>query len=468
MSRAETPDQAQRRVSGINGDGQHPGSDPRKPAPTGSPSVGWNAEEVVGKLDIFYDSSRTAFWAKNNRDGWIMIRISDVRRWLEQQGFRKIAKKNELASQIDSLLTAIQRCCDIDYADSLAGHRKGVYELGGKRILVKDSPQLIEPVPGPWPLLEGIINRMLGPEQRVYLFGWLKVGVESLYSGRFRVGQALTLAGPKDCGKSLLQNLLTEILGNRSTKPHRYMSGATPFNADLFGCEHLIIEDEEASTDIRARRNFGTKIKEITANVTHSCHAKFRQAISLSPFWRLSISVNNEPENLMILPPIDESLQDKLIILKAERHDMPMPSVTDEEREAFMTALRAELPHFVDFLTKWQIPTNLISHRYGITHYHHPEILEALGTLAPETRLLEIIDTELFDSLAPGEWEGSASQLERFLTREASKVNREARLLFSFPTACGTYLGRLQKIHPHRFESRHAERGNSWKIKLPS
>jgi uncharacterized protein (DUF2249 family) len=110
----------------------------------------------------------------------------------------------------------------------------------------------------------------------------------------------------------------------------------------------------------------------------------------------------------------------------------------------------------------------LISHRYGITHYHHAEILEALGTLAPETRLLEIIDTELFDSPAPGEWEGSASQLERFLTREASKVNREARLLFSFPTACGTYLGRLQKIHPHRFESRHTEKGNIWKIKLPS
>ena len=46
------------------------------------------------------------------------------------------------------------------------------------------------------------------------------------------------------------------------------MSGATPFNGELFCCEHLIVEDEEASTDIQARRNFGTKIKEITANVT--------------------------------------------------------------------------------------------------------------------------------------------------------------------------------------------------------
>ncbi len=467
MIRVQNPNDAEEEVS-ANNNHSHAGNTAKKPRLGAPLHVSWDAEEIVSTLEIYYDSSRTCFWAKNNRDGWIQIKVMDVRRWLEQEGYRRTVKKNERVSQIDSLLTAIQRCCDVDYADSLAGYRKGVYELGGKRILVKDSPDLLLPRPGAWPLLGGIINRMLGREQEVYFFGWLKVGVESLYSARFRVGQALTLAGPKDCGKSLLQNLITEIFGKRSMKPHRYMSGATPFNADLFGCEHLIIEDEEASTDIRARRNFGTKIKEITANNTHSCHPKFRQAISLSPFWRLSISVNNEPENLMILPPIDESLQDKLIILKAERHPMPMPSASDDEREAFMTALRAELPHFVDFLSNWTIPDQLVSQRYGITHFHHPEILEALGTLAPETRLLEIIDTELFDSLAPGSWEGSASQLERLLTKESALVRREANRLFSFPTACGTYLGRLQKIHPRRFESRHTERGNIWTINPPS
>jgi hypothetical protein len=40
-----------------------------------------------------------------------------------------------------------------------------------------------------------------------------------------------------------------------------------------------------------------------------------------------------------------------------------------------------------------------------------------------------------------GTWEGKASDLERQLVREQSKVGREARQLVSFPTACGTYLG---------------------------
>src|SRR5258708_31710210 len=113
-----------------------------------------------------------------------------------------------------------------------------------------------------------------------------------------------------------------------------------------------------------------------------------------------------------------------------------------------MATLKAELPHCLHFLLNWQIPAELVSQRYGIAHYQHPEILTALGTLAPETILLELIDAELFGSPAPGSWEGTASELERKLTGEASDVKREAGKLFTFPTACGTYIWRLQKLYP--------------------
>ena len=89
------------------------------------------------------------------------------------------------------------------------------------------------------------------------------------------------LAGPRDCGKSLLQSLLTILFGGRSAKPYRYMTGETSFNADLFGAEHLVIEDEQPNTDIRARRNFGAQIKEFTSNPMQSCHGKFREAVGL-------------------------------------------------------------------------------------------------------------------------------------------------------------------------------------------
>src|SRR5258708_27310204 len=133
-----------------------------------------------------------------------------------------------------------------------------------------------------------------------------------------------------------------------------------------------------------------------------------------------------------------------------------------------MATLKAELPHCLHFLLNWQIPAELVSQRYGITHYQHPEILTALGTLAPETRLRELINSELFGAAAPGLWEGTASELERKLTSDSSSVRREAGKLFSFPTACGTYLGRLQKLYPIRFESAHSRTGNRWTIDPPA
>jgi hypothetical protein len=228
-----------------------------------------------------------------------------------------------------------------------------------------------------------------------------------------------------------------------------------------------MIEDEQASTDIRARKNFAARIKEVTANALQSCHPKFHAAIALGPFWRLTISVNEEPENLMILPPLDDSLEDKIIIFTTARHPMPRPTATIEQREYFMDLLKAELPAFVDFLFRFPIPHKLSCQRYGITHYHHPEVLDALGALTPETRLLELIDTVLFDSPVASYFEGKAAELERILTKEGSPVRREAAQLLSFAAACGTYLARLEKVQPQRFQQEHKRTGTVWTIAPP-
>jgi hypothetical protein len=96
-------------------------------------------------FEIFYDPNRMMFWIPNSRDGWVTIKGSDVRRMLKERGCRgEIIKGKESVSEIDSLLTIFQLQFDVDYAGSLAGHQRGVYDIEGKRILVKDSPVLIE------------------------------------------------------------------------------------------------------------------------------------------------------------------------------------------------------------------------------------------------------------------------------------------------------------------------------------
>ena len=282
----------------------------------------------------------------------------------------------------------------------------------------------------------------------------------------YRPGQALALCGPHNCGKSLIQQIITVILGDRSAKPYDYMVDSTNFNSEMFKAEHLCIEDEAASTDIRARRAFGAQIKQITACDTQRCHKKHCEAITLSPFWRLSISINDEPENLMVLPPIDDSIEDKLIILRSTSFPMPMPSETSEERAAFWAQLVAEVPAFLDYLVNWKIPQKLRSQRYGITHWHHPDLLSEIDSFAPEYRLFTIIDKVLFGEELSTTWAGSAEDLQVKLTTN-NDYAYDARKLLSWSNAAGTYLARLAKKHPDRFSSVRTRKSRIWTIEPP-
>ena len=430
-----------------------------------------NGEETEGPEPNFYfDAGRKEYWTANNRGGWINVNETQFKRILRKHGTSPKVPEASYVSPLDEKLIDIQQQCDVHYAGALAGYRCGVYDMGERRILVTESPRIIEPGSGDWPTIHAVIDGLLHDErfdQQSYLLGWLKVSFETLQAGQRRPGQALVIAGVHGCGKSLLQNVITRILGGRSARPYQFMSGLTPFNSDLFEAEHLMIEDEHASIDIRARRNFGAQLKNITVVDWQRCHAKNRVAISLAPFWRLSVTVNDEPENLMVLPPIDDSIEDKLIILRASKFELPMPTVTLEQRSSFWQKLVDELPAFLHYLTQWEIPTALLSERFGITHFHHPEILQAIDNLAPEFRLLRLIDDELFQTDAAGIWEGSAELLERHLCADSSGCRNEARKLFTFNTACGVYLGRLSKRQPERFSSEHTRKGNQWTITPP-
>lgn len=436
-------------------------------------------------IEAYYDPGRKCYWIKNSREDWIEINETSLRRHLRGYGLRRKAEQGELLSQVEEKLNEIQFTKDVAYAGPLAGHSSGLVDCAGNRILVTSSPKLIEPVPGEWPILSLFLERLLVDErhdQRPYIYGWLKIAYEALRAGLWRPGQALGLAGPRKCGKSLLQRLVTLILGGRVAKPYRYMSGGTEFNADLFGAEHLMIEDEHSSTDIRSRRKFGANIKQFTVNQMQSCHDKNRRAIMLPPFWRVTISVNDEPEEMMVLPPMSDSerdsLGDKLFLLRAQKAEMPMPTASDRQREVFWKKLVSELPAFIYFLKNWKVPKKLRCDRFGIRTWQHPELLASLDALAPETHLLSMIDDALFTERedAIGElkvrsvpqegWHGTAEELARFLCNH-QLFSHEARKLFSWPTACGTYLGRLASKRPDRVKDARSGKTRGWVICPP-
>jgi len=411
---------------------------------------------------LYFDARGGGYWLPLPSGRFLNLDKRDAQVHLMNAGLDADGMTGPLTNmQKVTLVAQTERA--VDYANPLAGHRCGAFETtDGKRVLVTSQARI--PSRGKsrdCPFIERFLEQLLGAEQMHVFCLWLKVARAAQISGDFRPGQMLVLAGPSNCGKSLCQALITEFLGGRVGKPYRYMVGETAFNSDVCAAEHWCIEDENASTDIRTRRKFGASLKEATVNQNVSVHAKGRDAITLPLFRRVSLSVNDEPENLMILPPLDGSIIDKIILFRCAMARLP-----NERSETWQRILK-ELPNFVTQVECFRIPKSMVCPRFGVTAFHNPSLLEALNEVAPETRLQALIDAVLEKDWEKNDapWDGTAEELEQRL--RASSFNFAVDRLLHYSSACGTYLARLAAKLPSRFEARKVKGKTKWIIRQP-
>src|SRR5262249_35830797 len=87
--------------------------------------------------------------------------------------------------------------------------------------------------------------------------------------------------------------------------------------------------------------------------------------------------------------------------------------------------------------------------------------------LAPERRLLSIIDTRLFKGCDRIEWVGTAEELRSDLTGPCYD-NDEVRQLLNWSGSTGVYLGRLAAQHPERVIEKRKSTSREWSIRRPS
>lgn len=433
------------------------------PPPAAAPSRNGKAASM---FEAYYDNEKGAFWVPNETGEWVKVTEAALKRYLRVRNYSKNVYLDNGLTQLEQKIYDIEQKQSVHYAGQLAGYRIGVHEVCGYRVLVTRERKVIAPKEGPFPTLASYLKGLLG-EQVQYWHGWIKAGLEALNAGPpFRPGQALAMAGPGGCGKNLAQSIITEIFGGRMAKPFRYMTGETNFNSDLFAAEHLVIQDEAASTDLRIRRYFGGMIKNLLVNEEQSYHRKKDDALPMTPFWRLSITLNDEPENLMVLPPLDPSIKDKIFLLRCFQPAEPFHGERIEDRQRFRQTLSDELPGYLHWLHQWKAPKAIRDVRYGVRVFHDPEILYELENLAPEFRLLSLVDTAALWDQGTGYWEGTAAALERAL-REWDKTGEVARLL-SFNTACGVYLGRLAGKKPDRvYKDKKAGNSHVYRVNQP-
>ena len=403
------------------------------------------------------------YWALENGK-WNPYSVNNIRLRLRSDGLSERVPDGGLMSPVDDALLRIQRERQIDIAIALAGWPAGLLEISGKRILVTEGAKALPARDVPYDNLFNFMLGLFGEKPLNHMLGWLQWARRNIGMREILPGQIPIFVGPAGVGKSLLQKYITRLLGGRDASPYEYMRGSS-FNEDMFEAAHLVIEDRFFEGGKGKSREFGAAMKQIAVNHVHRCHGKYKKAVTMWPKWRMTISMNDEAENLNMLPPLDESLRDKIMLFKVNQPKMPVDLGTDEGWKEWDAIVDAELPGFAHYIDNF-ILADLAAPRFGVKPWHDKTIMQTEAEASVEAIFLQIVAHDLPVAVEEDSWEGSALQLKRLLEQDGMPSARQTRQLLNWNNATGSYLGRLHKRYPSIFKKRIVRGMNLWNIDL--
>jgi len=226
---------------------------------------------------------------------------------------------------------------------------------------------------------------------------------------------------------------------------------------------------------------------------------------SVSPFWRLTISVNDDPDKLRSLPLITSDFGDKVLVFQCEAAPIPLIERNSiESQRLFRDTMAEELPHYLYWLlNEFTIPEEMLTYadgrdatRFGFREYHAPCIKDELFDETPAAKLMSLIDSAIFTRGSkdweeelegvteaklwdlPGDkehflndgsrikvWHGKAETLQMLMTNEGGyicNVATMAKEIFK-RSQCSSLLSRLFNDEHFRDVRISKKNTNAWK-----
>jgi len=398
-----------------------------------------------GAEDIFYDAPSGKYLVKNGKNFTVFGRKSPVATGVSRQIADQFSDPLLLRAEVSRIISNRELDGCVEWYGVIAGKRKGLSkDHDGRAILITSEAVLPVPAAGDYDIIQSILFQAFpDPQSLIVFISWLSTRYNCVRKNCHIPAPMLVVAGEVNSGKSLLAWIVSQMLGGRTANPYSSWSGGVLWNDDIIGSELLLIDDCVGTTDIRSRRSFGASFKE--AIYPHIVQLRKRNvsAISVRPVWAVMVCCNNTPEAMQVIPPLDNDLSDKIIILHCESVKLTYDTSTPEARVAFQKIIATELPQFAQELVDWVIPADLKDSRSGVAAWRDPELSSSLDMHSPSNRLLDLIASSMWADL-PKEF--SALDIESRLTDIGSPVREQARQLFTWSGACGSALSKLCKI----------------------
>ncbi len=403
----------------------------------------WTEDTAPPCVTDCYEQARGRFWRRGRTGQWNSYTEKQYSRLLLRLGRLTVGGPGGAPSELQSDIEAVTEKQAI-ITEGISGLLSGIHQMQDRLFLAKYGFMLIVPDPSiePNKTLEWL-EQLLGKEGLARALDWLYYGVTNLQAGIRGQSRILAIAGPPECGKSyFIREIARQLLGGRAADAAPWLLGNTEFASELGGAELLYVDDALGDGRLASRLRTAARLKELVTAGSKSqpMHAKGKDRYYHPVWWRVAVALNDAPEALSMLPPLDEGFGDKVILLRARDTVL---SKRGDRASVYIKEMENELPGLMAYLLDRGLQGSVDGR--GPVAWQDPVLAGKLRETAPEYSLagmvVEMIERRGGSGIALPIIEPTLTEIVRGL-REACG-ERYTRLC---PTdrSTRTYLGRLQ------------------------
>lgn len=367
--------------------------------------------------DTWYDGK--AYFRQLHNESWDAMNTEVVKRHLAVHYGLSTDKGKDVASEADKALHRIENSKRVAAALPFP-HRpeRQIFFNGNEYLNVATAklwPAALDEQDWgenfPW--LASYLSTLFETEEGLQVFlCWLSFWLKSLHEGKPCKGHAIFLVGPPGTGKTLLSTQILSRMVGGFTEATQYIVDANRYNNALFEKVLWTIDDALAGADAKAHDRFSSTMKACVANGTFRYERKFGQSGDVPFNGRLIVTLNDDPASMAIIPNVDLSLIDKVLIIRTG--DMAA-DVAEKEFERYETIER-ELQYFVRWLLDFEFPAGIERDaRFGLKAYADAGILEQARESTAGYNAIELVNLWRADwkesHSDQDKWEGTPSEL---------------------------------------------------------
>jgi hypothetical protein len=353
--------------------------------------------ERVGEAaqGIWFDGRH--YWRKALDGGWRHRSKDDMVMWLRGQGISSQSGAKGTASEAEKVLLLAQELRSVRAAAPVVHDNREVVKINGDNYLNISSVEIMQPASGEqdpkdFPWLDEFFTKCWDeghPEQRDYFLAWLQHFYVPCLSGRPQQGQALIIAGEPSRGKTFFNHrILGTMMGGFSDSTD-FLMGKTNFNKENAEVALWAIDDTRGASSWESHGAFSAALKKHVANPQVRVEGKGRDSFTIPWKVRIVLTCNLDKESMNIVPALNATIKDKIMLLKWGRWQAKFLSAGGTE-----DVVKGELPHFLGWLRDWKPPQHVLSDnpRYFVNAYHHPDMLVEAHDSSAGGRLTELLD----------------------------------------------------------------------------